>query len=282
MARGVLDTFMREQIEVKKRLIKDEMKGEGEAGMGGTATRGQDIFTRLTRANEEESKCGLSDDELIGNVFVMLFAGHDTTANTLSTVMSYLAIHQVVQEEVYQQIIEVCGDREPSFEDFPKLDKVLACFLEALRMIPAGSLMIREAKEDTTLVVPSVNGVERVEHLSLKKSTMVLVDVVGLEYNPRYFPDPNEFRPSRWYVTPENPKPLEAFTAFSFGPRVCIGQHFSKTEGVAYVSMLLRDWKLDIKLRPGETRRGYEDRVMQARFKMTLNANDIPVVLKRR
>lgn len=33
--------------------------------------------------------------------------------------------------------------------------------------------MIRKAKEDATLIVPSVNGVERTEHLALKKGTMV-------------------------------------------------------------------------------------------------------------
>lgn len=37
----------------------------------------------------------------------------------------------------------------------------------------AGSIMVREAKEDVTLVVPSVNGVERVEQLALKKGSVV-------------------------------------------------------------------------------------------------------------
>ena len=46
--------------------------------------------------------------------------------------------------------------------------------------------------------------------------------------------------------------------------------------------MLLRDWKLGIKLIQGETRQHDEERVMQARFKLTLTANDIPVVLVRR
>jgi cytochrome P450 len=102
------------------------------------------------------------------------------------------------------------------------------------------------------------------------------------EYNETLYPEPEKFMPSRWYSTPSNPKPSDAFTAFSFGPRVCIGQNFSKTEGVAFISSLLKEWRLDIKLKEGETRDMYEKRVMDAHFVMTLSTNDIPVVLKKR
>jgi hypothetical protein len=60
---------MREQIAVKKNEIRREkMVGEK---VGGEETKGMDVFTRLTRANEEESRNGLSmsDDELVCDLF---------------------------------------------------------------------------------------------------------------------------------------------------------------------------------------------------------------------
>jgi hypothetical protein len=57
---------------------------------------------------------------------------------------------------------------------------------------------------------------------------------------------------------------------------------FSKTEAVAVLALMLRDWHLDIKLNPGETREEYRERVMQAHFMMTLTPFDLPILMKRR
>lgn len=50
---------------------------------------------------------------------------------------------------------------------------------------------------------------------------------------------------------------------FGVGPRACIGQKFAMAEAMCFLIMLLRDWKLDVVLRDGETRDEYEDRVMR-------------------
>jgi len=278
-ARKTLNDFMHDQVALRKKEVLEQTSSGKE-----TSEVPRDVFSRLVQSTvtEQDEGVGLSDQELIGNVFVMLFAGHETTANTLAGVMGYLGIYQEYQEEAYQQIVAVCGDRDPDFADMPKLDKVLACFLEALRLIPSGSLMMRHTLEDTILVVDDPSSEAGTKSLPLKKGTQVVVDVIGLEYNERYYQEPNVYRPSRWYVTAENPKPLDAYTAFSFGPRVCIGQNFSKTEAVCFLALLLRDWKLDIKLNVGETREQYRERVMDAHFMMTLCAYDVPIVMTKR
>jgi hypothetical protein len=37
----------------------------------------------------------------------------------------------------------------------------------------------------------------------------------NIEYNPRYFPEPEKYKPSRWYGEKTSPK--VEFSAFSFG-----------------------------------------------------------------
>ena len=105
--------------------------------------------------------------------------------------------------------------------------------------------MIREAMEDTVLRVPNPPGVDGERLVPLPKGAQVTTDVVGIrkchscsalttyiqhstfiyhaysichgaEYNPRYFPDPYEFKPSRWYNA-EGVVESEAYTAFSIG-----------------------------------------------------------------
>ena len=80
---------------------------------------------------------------------------------------------------------------------------------------------------------------------------------VSVDHNPAVFPEPDKFRPSRWYGVSEHDASM-----FGVGPRACIGRKFAHIEAMCFLSMLLRDWKLDIVLRSGETRQMYEDRVM--------------------
>jgi len=49
---------------------------------------------------------------------------------------------------------------------------------------------------------------------------------------------------------------LDAFAGFSFGPRTCLGHKFAKVEAVCFLTLLLRDWRVETALEPGETRPG--------------------------
>ena len=73
---------------------------------------------------------GLSESEVYGNIFVYNFAGHDTTAITLSWTMYLLAAHPEVQDWIGEEIIEYHKDGNPSTwdysETFPKLKRSLA------------------------------------------------------------------------------------------------------------------------------------------------------------
>ena len=76
--------------------------------------------------------------------------------------------------------------------------------------------------------------------------------------NPNIFPSPNKFQPSRWYNVPE-----PDISMFGIGPRACIGRKFALVESVAFLALLLREWKVDIVLKEGETREDWEQRVVE-------------------
>ena len=77
------------------------------------------------------------------------------------------------------------------------------------------------------------------------------------DHNPNTFPDPEKFVPSRWYDIPEHD-----VTVFGAGPRACIGRKFGQTEAMTFLSLFLRDWKVNIILGEGESREEYEEKVM--------------------
>jgi hypothetical protein len=59
-----------------------------------------------------------------------------------------------------------------------------------------------------------------------------------LHHDPRWYPEPEQFRPERWL---EN-RAQRSFTyaPFGIGPRVCIGQHFAMAETVLGLVMMLQ------------------------------------------
>jgi cytochrome P450 len=56
------------------------------------------------------------------------------------------------------------------------------------------------------------------------------VVVEAAHKNPKYFPEPEAFRPERWTPELEKALPKTCFMPFSAGSRICIGWHFAMAE----------------------------------------------------
>ncbi|KAF8345233.1 cytochrome P450 [Amanita rubescens] len=264
--------FMERQVDQRKSLVQNS-KG---------ADVGHDAFTMLVQANEDEAaKYKLSKQELIGNVYTMLIAGHETTATSLAATMVYLALDPEIQTELVEQIESVVGyDRDPAFEDYHKLNKVHSAFLESIRLFPPAFILTRESTKDTVLKIPKPVGQEGFTTLPISKGTMVITDVVALGRNPRYYDEPEKYKPSRWYQT-ENLE-SELFTGFGVGARACIGRKFAVTEAVAFLTMLLRDWQVEPMLKTGESKEEWKARLFQPKIGFALGMQDVPVKFTRR
>ena len=71
------------------------------------------------------SKQLLTQDEILGNAFVFILAGHETAANTIHFSILYLAMHMASQRRLQQDLDAILGDK-PILEwnydiDMPKL-----------------------------------------------------------------------------------------------------------------------------------------------------------------
>jgi hypothetical protein len=83
---------------------------------------------------------------------------------------------------------------------------------------------------------------------------------------------------STWSAVHRSPLTLPLYVGL--GPRACLGRKFSHTEALCFLALILRDWKLDIPLTPGETRREYEERVMGRAGRVGMAFGCGPVALK--
>ncbi|EKM52723.1 uncharacterized protein PHACADRAFT_211944 [Phanerochaete carnosa HHB-10118-sp] len=241
-----------------------------------------DLFSGLLDASEEESdgQAKLTDRELLGNIFIFLLAGHETTAHTLCFTFGLLALYPEQQEKLYQHIKGVIpDDRLPTYQEMNSLSESVAVFYETLRLFPPVINIPKYAAEDATLVTTDSSGNKVV--VPVPQGSDVGLSVLGLHYNPRYWQDPYAFKPERF----QGDWPRDAFLPFSSGARSCLGRRFFETEGIAILTMLVSRYTVEIKPEPefaGESFEERKERILRVKRGLTLMPVRMPLVFKRR
>ncbi|KAF7863256.1 hypothetical protein EAF04_007338 [Stromatinia cepivora] len=136
---------------------------------------------------------GLTIDEIFGNIFVINFAGHDTTANTLAFSMILLAAHPKVQDWVAEELKEVIKDPKNDILEyekvFEKLNRCRAVLLETLRQLPPIMALPKWSNDK-----PQMIQVER-KTIIIPPQTGVTSSVLAIQMHPKYWQDPLLWNP---------------------------------------------------------------------------------------
>ncbi|KAI1788638.1 cytochrome P450 [Ganoderma leucocontextum] len=229
-----------------------------------------DLFSSLLDANEGLAESGerLSDTGLLGNVFIFMVAGYETSAHTLAYSFILLALYQEEQEKFYQNIKQTLGDgRTPSYEEFSTLSYSMAVFNETLRLFPPVITIPKQSAEDTSFTTTNAAGEKRT--IPVPKGTYVTVHTPGLHNNPKYWDDPDAFKPERFLKD----YPRDCFLPFSGGPRGCIGRGFSETESIAVLTLLVARYRVEVRDEPqfaGESFAQRRARLLKSKLSVTL------------
>ncbi|KAG9125655.1 hypothetical protein FRC07_006718 [Ceratobasidium sp. 392] len=260
-------SYLHEMIDLRRSPNKHDKDG----------TEKLDLFSQLLDAHDEGDK--LTTDELIGNVFAFLIAGHETTSTTLGLLFGLLALHPEEQEKLVQHIEQNRPEsRDFIYEDIHKLTRVTATLYETLRLYPPIINIARHAPVDTHMNLGSGRTI------SIPSGTRVGIHVPGIHYNPKYWDDPFEFAPSRFLDPNWN---RDAFVPFAVGSRSCIGRRFAETTVAALLVRLLPRYKVSVdeelfKPIPGESVVDRRERFFDARVMLTLCPKKLPLVLTPR
>lgn len=77
----------------------------------------------------------------------------------------------------------------------------------------------------------------------METGTQIFLSQWVVHRDPRWWPEPDRFRPERWLEPDERPR--FAWFPFGGGPRVCIGNHFAEMEGVTILAVLAQRLRFD-------------------------------------
>jgi cytochrome P450 len=200
-----------------------------------------DLLSRLLLAEDEQGR-KMSDTELRDELLTLFLAGHETTALTLTYTFYLLATNRDCEVELHAEIDRVLCDRPPAASDVASLHYAENVIKESMRMYPPAWTLGREATEEV-----------EIGDYFLKKGTQVLMSQWVVHHDPRFWPEPERFRPSRWDEEPTRQLPRCAYFPFGDGPRVCIGNNFAMMEAVLLLTGIARRYRLE--LDPGQTLR---------------------------
>ena len=200
--------------------------------------RGDLLSMLLTAQDEEDDGGGMTDQQVRDEAMTIFLAGHETTSNALSWTWFLLSGAPDAEAEMHEEIDRVLAGRAPTLADLPNLPIVERVVTEAMRLYPPAWIIGRRAIDDYPVgdyVIPA--------------KAIVIVSPYVVQRDPRFFPNPDLFTPSRW--SPEFRASLPPFAYFPFGggARRCIGESFAWMELMLLVSFLARKWKF--RLVPG-------------------------------
>jgi len=79
---------------------------------------------------------------------------------------------------------------------------------------------------------------------NIKKGTLIMFPFHAMHYNPKYFPEPENFIPDRFLKSSNTEIVPFSYLPFGGGPRVCIGQRFAIVEMKIAMAKLLSKFKI--------------------------------------
>ncbi|MBL7262264.1 cytochrome P450 [Paractinoplanes lichenicola] len=217
------------------RLMAERRRGDGQ---------GADLLSLLLAARDADTGEPMDDRQVRDETVTLLMAGHETMASALTWSYHLLGGNPGARRRMHEEIDEVLGDRLPTVEDLPRLVWTDAVLSEAMRLYPPVMGAARRSLADF-----------EVEGHRIPKDSFVGIIPWVVHRDPRWWPQPERFAPQRWIegdpadelsghaVRPGRPR--LAYLPFGGGPRQCIGNTFSRMEGVMALATIGRHWEFE-------------------------------------
>ena len=192
-----------------------------------------DLLDTLLRARDQDAR-HMSDAQLRDELKTLFLAGHETTAIALSWTLYLLAQHSEIDAQLAEELKAVLGNRAPGFDDVPRLRYTEMVIKESMRLYPPVWGMSRQANQPF-----QVAGYE------LAAGTTVFLVPWITHRDPRFFPEPERFDPSRWRDDPIRTGKMPRFAYFPFGggPRVCVGAAFAMLEATLLLARMAQRFR---------------------------------------
>ncbi|XP_073960266.1 cytochrome P450 6a2-like [Choristoneura fumiferana] len=172
------------------------------------------------------------DDKLLAaQAFLFFGAGFETSASATSYTLHMFAQHQEAQERARAEVLATLARHNGviTYEAVKEMTYLTWALKESMRLVPPVGNVNRKVLRSCYL--PGVG--------QLDPGIRILVSACAFHRDPRYFPEPDEFRPERFNPDNLTPGAKLAYIPFGVGPRACIGEQMAMLVSVSGLAAVL-------------------------------------------
>jgi cytochrome P450 len=223
-ARELVHTYIAALLARRKALPEDQWP--------------DDLLSRLMLARDEETGQPMADSLLRDESITIFFAGHETTARTLTFLFYALSQYPNVEHGMLAEINAVLGAGAPTVDELKRLPYVLQVVKETLRLYPAAPIYARDVVAD-----------DEIDGVRIPGGMRVIPFPYATHRHPDFWPNAECFDPERWTPEVESGRHPYAFHPFAAGKRICLGNNFSLLESHVVAALLVQHFHL--RLQPG-------------------------------
>eukprot|EP00096_Caligus_rogercresseyi_P009571 TRINITY_DN3270_c0_g1_i1.p1 TRINITY_DN3270_c0_g1~~TRINITY_DN3270_c0_g1_i1.p1 ORF type:complete len:538 (+),score=101.27 TRINITY_DN3270_c0_g1_i1:131-1744(+) len=183
------------------------------------------------------------DDEmetlLVANVFILLFAGFETTSSMMTIMLVFLAQNPEIQELLYDEIAELInskngGDEKLEYNDIMGMKYLDQFIHESLRLFPFLTLERSCVKPYT---IPGTD-------LEVDKGTLFVFPNDAFGLSEEHFSEPEKFEPHHFSEEEKKNRSVYSYLSFGQGPRNCIGMRFALLQIKTCLYRLIYNYKV--------------------------------------
>ncbi|GBB95891.1 hypothetical protein RclHR1_02640005 [Rhizophagus clarus] len=273
---GKLDTLREEEFQEGINFMKsltckliDQRRKELNKTNSEGETKVKDLFDILVSENDPHTGKPFTDEAITNYISGYIMAGYHTTGVAIPYTLFALSQNHDVQVKLHEEIDKTLEGRLPTFDDLSNMEYLTQVVKESLRVHPPGSFFARLLKSETILPTMSES-----KDLRIQADTTILYPIPLYHENPKFFPQPEKFDPTRF--SQDKIKDIEpnTYCPFGSGARICPAERFSLMDIKMVVCLILQKFNVELAMKP-------EDLIKEERF-ANMPKNDVLIKLELR
>ncbi|CAJ2644039.1 unnamed protein product [Trifolium pratense] len=221
-----------------------------------------DILGALLASGEQ-----LLDEQIVDFMLALLIAGYETTSTIMTLAIKFLTETPLALAQLKEEHEQIRARSEPEapleWTDYKSMEFTQCIVNETLRVANIIGAVFRRATTDIDI-----------KGYTIPKGWKVIASFRAVHLNAEHFKEARTFNPWRWQNNNNSeavPSPVNVFTPFGGGPRLCPGYELARV----VLSVFLHRMVTRFSWVPAE-----EDKVVF--FPTTRTLKRYPIILKRR